>query len=103
MGFGCADAGGLDFNGAPAPPPGVPSITYPDFLKVEIPTDSTENAESLPTQLLLLQALDAEEVLLVEFLPPNGDIAYATLKMSDGIAQGLMRFFSKHWGILVRW
>jgi len=62
MGFGCADANGLDFSGAPAPPSGTPSISYLDFLK----------------------ALDNKEVNFVELLPPNGDEAYATLKKEDG-------------------
>lgn len=62
MGFGCADAGGLDFNGAPAPLAGVPSIAYPDFLK------ALDNNVSSIVSGMVLQTLVANtlrELLLV--------------------------------------
>lgn len=56
MGFGCADANGLDYGGA-AKPEG-DSISFQDFLKL----------------------VDEKKVASVEFTPPNGDIAFAILK-----------------------
>ena len=56
MGFGCSDANGLEFGGKPKPPPGVDSISYPDFL----------------------QALKDKKVSFVEFSAGMND-AYATI------------------------
>ena len=64
MGFGCSDSNGLDDMGKPKPPEDVASIPYAAFL----------------------EALEAKKVTFVEFSPPNGDDAFATI---EGVNNGL--------------
>lgn len=57
MGFGCSDSNELSYGGSDRPE-GEDSIDFKDFLK----------------------AVDEKRVTMVEFLPPSGDLAFATIK-----------------------
>jgi len=78
MGFGCGDSNGLNYGGSEKPE-GEASIDYKDFL----------------------QAIEEKKVLRVEFLPPSGDIAFATMKDMETpirIGAGFPEEQSKGWG-----